>query len=77
MGWMTRAGCVLLAVFLSVPGPAAAGDREETVRGASQVRSGQYTAATTTLRGVLEKDPGNREARLWLARALSFSANPK
>jgi YaiO family outer membrane protein len=75
MGWMTRAGCVLLAVFLFLPGPAAAGDREETVRGAAQVRSGQYTAATTTLRGVLEKDPGNREARLWLARALSFSGD--
>lgn len=75
MGWTARAGCVLLAVFLFAPGPAAAGDGEELGRGVAQVRSGEYAAAATTLRGVLEKDPGNREARIWLARALSFSGD--
>ena len=75
MGWTARAGCVLLSVFLFAPCLAAAGDGEELGRGAAQVRSGEYAAAATTLRGVLEKDPGSREARLWLARALSFSGD--
>lgn len=75
MGWTARAGCVLLAVFLLAPCLAAAGDGEELERGVGQVRSGEYAAAAATLRGVLEKDPGSREARLWLARALSFSGD--
>ncbi|MDH3237716.1 MAG: tetratricopeptide repeat protein, partial [Deltaproteobacteria bacterium] len=75
MGWTARAGCVLLAGFLFAPCLAAAGDGEELARGVAQVRSGEYAAAATTLRGVLEKDPGSREARLWLARALSFSGD--
>ena len=75
MGWTAPAGCVLLSVFLFAPCLAAAGDGEELGRGVAQVRSGEYAAAATTLRGVLEKDPGSREARLWLARALSFSGD--
>jgi YaiO family outer membrane protein len=75
MGWTARAGCVLLSVFLIAPCLAAAGDGEELGRGVAQVRSGEYAAAAATLRGVLEKNPGSPEARLWLARALSFSGN--
>jgi YaiO family outer membrane protein len=75
MGWTARAGCVLLAVFLLAPCLAAAGGGEELERGVAQVRSGEFAAAATTLRRVLEKDPGSREARLWLARALSFSGD--
>ena len=64
----------LLPVFLVSPARAA-GSRAELDRGITEVRSGEYTAAAATLRGILEEDPGNRDARIWLARALSFSGD--
>jgi YaiO family outer membrane protein len=66
---------VLLLLFLLVPSLLAAGSGDELDAGAALVRSGEYRAAAAFLRGILEKNPGNREARIWLARALSFSGD--
>lgn len=73
-GWSSVFLC-LAALFLLSPTPATPSDGEDLGRGVAQVRSGEYLPAAETLRGVLEKDPGNREARIWLARALSFSGD--
>jgi YaiO family outer membrane protein len=66
---------VLVALFLFAPPPASAGHGEELERGVAQVRSGEYTVAAETLQGILDEDPGNRDARVWLARTLSFSGD--
>lgn len=66
---------LLLVLFLFLPMPAAAGGGGELDAGVAQMRSGEFAAAAETFRGILEKDPGNREARVWLARALSFSGD--
>jgi|GEM_PF-1607697 len=66
---------LLLPVFLVAPARVAAENQAELDRGVKQVHSGDYTAAAETLRGILEEDPGNRDARIWLARALSFSGD--
>ncbi|HZD54862.1 MAG TPA: tetratricopeptide repeat protein, partial [Candidatus Aquicultoraceae bacterium] len=75
MGGRIRACVLLLSFLLLSPGAAASAAGNEVDRGAAQVRAGEYAAAEATLRGVLETDPGNREARIWLARALSFSGD--
>ena len=66
---------ILVALSLFASPPAFAGHGEELERGVAQVRSGEYTDASETLRKILEEDPGNRDARVWLARALSFSGD--
>lgn len=66
-------GCLLLALVLAVPAAAAADD--ELARGVALVRTGDYDAAAAVLGGILVEDPGNREARIWLARALTFSGD--
>ncbi len=66
---------ILVALSLFASPPAFAGHGEELERGVAQVRSGEYTDASETLRRILEEDPGNRDARVWLARALSFSGD--
>lgn len=73
-GWSSVFLC-LAALFLLPPVLATASDGEDLARGVAQVRSGEYLPAADTLRGVLEKDPGNREAHVWLARALGFSGD--
>jgi len=65
----------LLAVSLFAPALAEAESGRELDRGVAQVRSGEYNAAVATLKEILEEDTGNREARLWLARALGFSGD--
>jgi YaiO family outer membrane protein len=70
-----RACSVLLVLFLFAPPLLAAGSGGELDRGVALVRSGEYTAAADLLREILETDPGNREARIWFARALSFSGD--
>ncbi len=75
---MTRRICVgfvLSILFLLVPLLPAAYGGGDLDRGVDLVRSGEYTAAADLLREILERDPGNREARVWLARALSFSGD--
>ncbi|MGB3097355.1 MAG: tetratricopeptide repeat protein, partial [Candidatus Deferrimicrobiaceae bacterium] len=74
-GRKSRVCLVLLLVFLIAPSLLAADGGGELDRGVALVRSGEYTAAADLLRGILETDPGNREARIWLARALSFSGD--
>ncbi len=74
-GKTSRLCRLLLVLFHLLPLPAAADRGGDLDAGVAQVRSGEYAAATETLRGILENDPGNREARLWLARALSFSGD--
>ncbi|MGB5993924.1 MAG: tetratricopeptide repeat protein [Candidatus Deferrimicrobiaceae bacterium] len=74
-GRKSRVCLVLLLVFLIAPSLLAADGGGELDKGAALVRSGEYTAAADLLRGILETDPGNREARIWLARALSFSGD--
>jgi YaiO family outer membrane protein len=76
-GRKLRAYPVLLLLFLLVPSVLAAGGGGELDKGAALVRSGDYRAAAAFLQGILETDPGNREARIWLARALSFSGDFK
>ena len=71
----SRACPVLLLLLLLVPSLLAAGDGGELDKGVALVRSGEYPAAATFLQGILEANPGNREARIWLARALSFSGD--
>lgn len=75
MGRGSRAVALLIVLLVAATPPARAGQREELDRGVAQVRSGQYAVAAATLRAVLEDDPGNREARLWLARALGFASD--
>jgi YaiO family outer membrane protein len=70
-----RVGSVLLLLSLLAPPLLAADSGGELDRGAALVRSGEYTAAADLLREILESDPGNREARIWLARALSFAGD--
>jgi len=74
-GKKSRLCRLLLVLFLFVPSLATAGSGGELDAGVAQVRSGKYADAVATLRGILEKDPGNREARIWLARALTFSGD--
>jgi YaiO family outer membrane protein len=71
----SRFSLVLLLVFLIAPSLAAAAGGGELDKGAALVRSGEYRAAAVLLRGILETNPGDREARIWLARALSFSGD--
>jgi YaiO family outer membrane protein len=70
-----RVTSVLLLLFLLAPPLLAADGGGELDRGAAMVRSGEYTAAADLLREILETDPSNRGARIWLARALSFSGD--
>ncbi|NNG46693.1 MAG: tetratricopeptide repeat protein, partial [Deltaproteobacteria bacterium] len=70
-----RACSVLLCLFLLAPPLLDADGGGEMDRAVALVRSGEYTAAADLLREILETDPGNREARIWLARALSFSGD--
>lgn len=65
---------LLILCMLASPLPAADG-AGELDRGVALVRSGEYKAASEVLRRILEADPGNREAQLWLARSLSFSGD--
>ena len=69
--WSVLLGLLLLASPLL----AADGGGDDLGKGVALVRSGKYTAAADLLREILETDPGNREARIWLARALSFSGD--
>lgn len=68
-------GIVLLVLALLAPPLTAADDAGELDRGVALVQSGEYNAASEVLRKILEEDPGNREARIWLARSLSFSGD--
>ena len=70
-----RVSSVLLVLIMLAPPLLAADGGGELDRGVALVRSGEYTAATDLLREILETDPGNRGARIWLARALSFSGD--
>jgi YaiO family outer membrane protein len=66
---------VLLAMVLFAPALAAAENGEMLKIGVRQVQAGEFVRAAATLRGVLQNDQGNREARIWLARALSYSGD--
>jgi YaiO family outer membrane protein len=70
-----RAWQAVLAVVLFAPALAAAENGEMLGIGVRQVQAGEFARAAATLRGVLQNDQGNREARIWLARALSYSGD--
>jgi YaiO family outer membrane protein len=67
--------CLVVASLLLVASPSGAGQPEEIDRSVAAVRAGSYRLAAEELTEYLARDPGNREARLWLARALSFSGD--
>jgi len=74
-GRILRVISLLFVLFLLAPPFLAGGGVGELERGVALVRSGEYSAAADLLREILETDPGNREARVWLARALSYSGD--
>lgn len=66
-----------LLVLLALPfqNSSLAGEAIGIERGRQAQAAGNYEEAALAFREVLEADPGNREARIGLARALSFSGD--
>jgi YaiO family outer membrane protein len=71
----SRAYPLMILLFLLAPSLSVAGTGGELGKGVALVRSGEYSAAAVLLRGILETNPRDREARIWLARALSFAGD--
>jgi YaiO family outer membrane protein len=71
----SRAYPLMILLFLLAPSLSVAETGGELGKGVALVRSGEYSAAAVLLRGILETNPRDREARIWLARALSFAGD--
>ncbi len=71
----SKAYPLMILLFLLGPSLSVADTGGEREKGVALVRSGDYGAAAVLLRGILETNPRDREARIWLARALSFAGD--
>lgn len=69
------ASCLAFASVLLIESPCVGGEMEEIETSVAAIRAGEYQSAAEGLRKFLTKAPGNREARIWLARALSFAGD--